>query len=490
MNPEIRFLFVAWLSLFCISKIHAGDFFTIHGIEIHQKPPKGDIGIWKEVDPDRKKPKLFVPSVEVKVEAAKRIKYKDVFVHLWFYDANKQLVEAKGTPSEADHGRKNIYAAPIFLVKGKVENFFFEIPEKLVGQSGWNVVAVFGDDFEAAARAYPQNSLAAYDFPEKKLVGKGPGGSVERAEPMDPVISHVVKTGNPKQPQITLFLCPPSGMRDGRQVKGVLAMCMLAENVEAIRRRLQRINLDAQMGGIIGFAQKHQLAILAWGSRSLWNPNASYDEQTRHVNRVMDESFDEVANAWANGVKELGKKYGVPQRDFLLWGQCGSAQWAHRLALRKPDYFLAVHVHIPGSFDQPTPEANKPLWLLTTGELYGGYERSKRFYSDCRKLGYPMIYKAIVGLGHAGSAIADKMGLDFFEYALSVKDDRDKFDEERKKSPAMAVAKTPWVEVFRAPPFYGDLLNQEYFPADQVEMIPESFRVPLPTQELAEAWNK
>ncbi len=320
------------------------------------------------------------------------------------------------------------------------------------------------------------------------------GGKVERKATMDPVIAQVVKTHNPRQPQITLFLRPPQGVTDGSQVKGVLAMCMLANSVEEIRRQLQGIEPGKEVEGILGFAEKHKLAILAWGSCGLWSPNASYDEQTRQVNREMDKSFDEVAKAWELGVKQLSQKYGIPQRNFMLWGICGSAQWAHRLALRKPDYFLAVHVHIPGSFDQPTVEANKVMWLLTTGELYAGYERAKRFYADCRKLGYPMVFKAIVGLGHSESSVADELGLAFFEYALSMSAQREAFDKSLTDLSRHLLASEkgqsqPWPESFRTPAFVGDIVNQEVFPFEQQEMVPAGFRVPLPTKEIADLWN-
>jgi len=480
-----------FLSLFVGTVAQAGDFFAIRSIEVHQKSAKKDLGIWKwsENDPEHKKPKVFVPCLEIRVETAQQTEAKTLYARVRFYDANKQLIENQDAPSVAEHGKEGSYALPVLFPKSKALNLFFTLPEKL--PKGWSAVVIFGDEHEAVAMVHPHGNLSAYDFPEKELVEKKTGEKVERKAAMDPVIAHVVKTQNPGQPQITLFLRPPQGVTDGSQVKGVLAMCMLANNVEDIRRQLQGIEPGKEVGGIIGFAEKHKLAILAWGSCGLWNPNAGYDEQTRQVNREMDKSFDEVAKAWELGVKQLGQKYGTPQRNFMLWGMCGAAQWAHRLALRKPDYFLAVHVHIPGSFDQPTVEANKVLWLLTTGELYGGYERAKRFYADCRKLGYPMVFKAIVGLGHAGSPAADQLGLEFFEYALNMCDQRETFEKSGKGAGCGLQQGTPqpWLKSFREPAFVGDILNQEVFPFEQQEMVPVGLRVPLPTKEIADAWN-
>jgi hypothetical protein len=201
-----------------------------------------------------------------------------------------------------------------------------------------------------------------------------------------------------------------------------------------------------------------------------------------------------VAGAWERGVRELSDKYGIPSKNFLLWGNCGSAQWAARLCLRKPDYFLAVHVHIASSYDKPTPEAAKVLWCLTIGELEGGYERSKRFVAACRELGYPMVYKAIVGLGHAGHPVATDLGFEFFKFALQQKDKRDALDAANSSNLVIQTADSgpaqPWLEAFKRPPYYGDIVNQELFPSAQVDMIPTGFRIPLPTQELADIWAR
>jgi hypothetical protein len=161
------------------------------------------------------------------------------------------------------------------------------------------------------------------------------------------------------------------------------------------------------------------------------------------------------------------KEYGIPSNGYLLWGISGSAQYACRLALRKPEYFLAIHAHIPSSFDKPTPDGRRILWCLTTGELEAGHKRSLRFYQQCRALGYPIIYKAIVGLGHAGSPIADNIGREFFEYALSVRDQRIAFDSSLNNPLSqfqLAQADDgmvkPWLSSFCNPPYVGDAVNQ------------------------------
>lgn len=482
----------------------AANFFTIQRIDYQQKGLRNGRHSLEEVEKrwiDKKKVKeevVFVSCLEVHIVIQEQTKASDLFVKAYFYDKDNKLIEASSQPAVVKRvggGKYGQYNLPVIFPKGKVEKVFFVIPDIVLKQEKWQVLVVFGDQQEADARTYPFDVLSKLEYPEKGIVENKDRTYVQRKAAMDPIIEHVVKTGNPKQPKITLFMRPPIGMTDASEAKGVLAMCLLAWDVGNIKRQLQGIEPGQEVNGLMEFAEKNKLLILCWGARSLWDPRKSWDEQKRAVNKEMDETFDEVANAWANGVEELAKKYGIPDKNFLLWGTSGSAQYACRLALRKPEYFLAIHVHVPSSFDKPTSEANHVLWLLTTGELESGYERSKRFYVQCRELGYPMVYKAIVGLGHSGSSRATALGLKFYEYALSLRDQREVFDKSLKDSSKRLQAQKqdgplqPWPESFRTPAFLGDIVNQEIFPFEQQEMVPVTYRVALPTKEIADMWK-
>lgn len=258
------------------------------------------------------------------------------------------------------------------------------------------------------------------------------------------------------------------------------------------RNRVKELVGQIYRNNLVKLADRHQLAILAWGSRRLWDPKLSFDEQSRKANREMDETFDDVARAWEKGVDKLSKQFGFPSNEFLLTGMSGAAQYACRLALRKPERFLAVHVHIPSSFDKPTPEASKVLWLLTTGEKEGGYPSATRFFNECKGLGYPMIFKGIPGLGHAGSRIADQLGLEFFEYALSIKESHEKLTANRSASLLQQSVglPEPWPDSFKKPAAIGDILNQDTFPANEADFVPQNFRVALPTASITAAWKQ
>jgi hypothetical protein len=314
------------------------------------------------------------------------------------------------------------------------------------------------------------------------------------------ILQRKVATRNPKQPTLEMYLRLPRDNGD-KPITGVLAFCTWEKDQAAILSKLdiQADDKPVDLPGpaslvrsIIRYAEQHHMAVLTWGTVQSWSVGANTEDLERAKQREFDRNFDLLANAWEHGLKELCHEAGdIPTDDILLYGMSRGAQWAHRLALRKPDHFLAVHVHIPSSFDKPTPEGNKPLWLLTTGELESGYERAQAFYGECQALNYPIMFKAIVGIGHEGSPIADALGIKFFDYALSVQAQRNVYDKQSKSSLARLAKQTsgPWLATFREPEFFGDFVNQECFPVAQVDMIPKSFRVPLPNKILAEAWN-
>lgn len=473
----------------------AFDYFTIQSVKFIDKPRHGKFALYQEVtNKDVPKEQVFLPFLEVVVQTKERTRADTLYAKAYYYDKFRKLIEKTDKPYPGGHGAKQPYAMPVFFTKFKAEPLYFAVPKKVLETRDWQVVVVFGDNQAATADVYPHGLAALFDFPERPQVDKP--AQAKREAVIDPVIEHVVKTGNEKQPQITLFMRPPVGMTDISQADGVLAMCLLANNVGEIKRRLQELETKDDVGSILRFAEKHKLVILCWGSRSLWDPRASWDEQSKQVNKNMDETFDDVAKAWGKGVEELSRKYGMPDKNFLLWGISGSAQYATRLALRKPQYFLAIHVHVPSSFDKPTPEANSVLWCLTTGEIESGYERSLRFLAACRELGYPIIYKAIPGLGHAGHPLAEKLGLDFFEYALSVREEKSKFDADVSNTFSnirkewVEKPNRPWPVSFQNPAYIGDVVNQEFFRFDKVDIVPEDFRIMLPTRELAETWAK
>lgn len=498
------------LSLFiCIglTRVNADDFFDLKGIRFYQKPPSEGPAVFTEkqtLDPGTQKKvivKTFVPCLQVRIGVKEQIKASSVFAHAYFFDQNKALVATSAAPADVDQGMNQKYAWPVILPKEKEQVVFFAVPDQVLQQQDWSAVVVFGDSKGVDAQLLSvsdseMNRLDDYDYPEKGILENKDGPPIERKPAMDPLIEHVVETYNPQQPQITIFLRPPLGMSDATEAKGVLCMSLLADSLEGVKRQLQGFEGGQELRGILKFAQEHKLIIICWGSRGLWDPHKNWDDLSPDIAWNTDKAFDQVATAWEKGVKYYVDQYGIPSHGYLLWGMSGSAQYACRLALRKPDYFLAIHAHIPSSFDKPTLEGRKVLWCLTTGEEESGYKRSLHFYAQCRALGYPMIYKAIMHLGHQGSPIADNLGLKFFEYALNIRDQRFAYDDtlsdplkQLQTAQADNMQSQPWLDSFRKPAYVGDAVNQGIVSYDQQERVPAGFWVPLPTKEIADAWN-
>ena len=474
-----------------------GDFFKIHSVKLITKEPRDGVGVWKfEEIKKRQVATELLPSLVIEVGAQENIRSDKLTAKAYFFDQNNNLVANVSAPSKAGkRTQRNHFAMPVLFHKNQATRIFFAVPENLAGIK-WKAVVVFGDKFEAQSACYPNSETDfLLSYPEKALVYDRSAKQIVRKPAMDPLIEHVIKTNNPKNPKITLFLRPPLGVDDANEIKGLIAISLLANSVDDIKRQLQQEEMSGDYNGLLRFANKHKLAVLAWGSTSaLWN-RENYDTLSAAKARETNQSFRVVANAWERGVLELGEKYGIPTKNFLLWGQCGSAHWAHALCLYKPDYFLAIAVHIPGYFERPTAEAAKVLWCITTGELYSAHENSLRFLEDCKKLGYPIVYKAIVGLGHAGHPDATEMGFKFFEFALSQKklrDDYDKIMADTIMNSQLTKSEkpVPWPEAFQDPPYYADIINQEIYPAKDVDMIPEAFRIPIPTKEIGTIWKK
>jgi hypothetical protein len=345
----------------------------------------------------------------------------------------------------------------------------------------------FGNANGAVAASVPDDQLQSLSYPESDLVAKtlvSPDVDAGDTTEIPPLIERVAVTSDPSYPKFTLFLHLPHGVTDPRNVKGVFAQCMLAYNVQSIRDRLNKIDPYHDANPTFAFAEAHQLAILAWGGCGGANTNANYDQMDQDQLEAAEARFQILADAWDTAVDGLVHDYGIPDHDYLLNGWSAAGEWANRLALAKPDRFLAVHIHVATKYDAPNPNASRVLWLLTSGELDPGADRALSFFNAVKSLNYPVVFKSFIGLGHGGSPAVDQLESRFFEYALSLK------QQSSSSTLDSAGADTPDISGFNSPPFYGDAVNQEMYPAGQKEMIPPGFLVSLPNKEIADAWNR
>jgi len=446
----------------------ARDFFEIKSLQIIKSIPDQEFSRHKE---DSKA--IFL---QVAVLTRGRVRSDALYAKAYYYGESRELIDKADKPYPIERGTRQRYEMPVFFDNRNIQYVYFRVPDKVLQEKGCRIVVVFGDEHEAAGSIFLVrflSSLREYKFPEHSKVFAPE--DVKRDGIENPVYEYVLKTESKNQPQITILLRAPVGIADMSEANGVLAMCLLANDFGEIKRRLQEIDAADEVGGILRFAQEHKLVVLCWGSKQLWNPRLNWDDVDNVRDKLKGVEFDHIASAWAKGIEEITKRHRIPNRDFLLWGCSGSAQYAMRLALRQPKYFLAVHIHVPSSFDEPTPEARRIMWCLTTGDNEVGYERSLRFYAACRILKYPIIYKAVIGLGHSRNRLADELGLAFFEYALL----------ERAKNKRIA----PYQNQFDNVEFVGDIVNQEVHPIEDIHLVPEAYRTMLPTRKLADKWR-
>ena len=282
-----------------------------------------------------------------------------------------------------------------------------------------------------------------------------------------------VNFGPGKDSCIHFALKLPLGHKDGDAVRGVLCICTWKDTPEGVMGNLRA-------GPLVQWAQRHQFALLSWSRLKFYTTNESNDEMAGKDEREWSRQFDIAARKWEYSIQQLTAKYKLPAKDFLIDGISGGAQTAHRLALRKPGYFAAIHIHVNSSYDAPVAEAKSMAWLVTTGEREFGYAASQRFYYNALELGYPVIYKAGEGLGHSGSPEIDRLTLAFFDYMLPfLPDYRDK--EPQGKGDAH--------NLLRHPRYIGDWLNQQAVPFEKRHLIQGKYQTALPTRDIAEAWG-
>ncbi|WP_309398577.1 hypothetical protein [Cerasicoccus maritimus] len=259
----------------------------------------------------------------------------------------------------------------------------------------------------------------------------------------------------------------------------MIAICTWETTAKNIRDNLE---LKGKFGHIIKFAEENNLAVVCWTNFKGYKTDTSGDEYEEEMLKDYERNYDRRAREWEMGYKRLCKKYSLPMYDTLVYGISGGGQMSHRLALRKPEYFFGVHMHVNSSYDVLSDDANEVLWLVTTGTREYGYPAGQRFYRDGLEKGYHMIFRAEENLGHSSSEETNRLTIKFFEYCLKFLPDPT--DENWQAAP---------VDQFyfmKHPTYVGDYINQEAFPVDEAEKYVEpQCMVALPTKDIAEAWG-
>jgi len=393
------------------------------------------------------------------------------YARAYFFDSKGQRMfrrhDSKPVPFALKHTKP-------FKVKFGVADAVYSRDKK------WRCVIVFGDDKDVTGVVVEPDgssrSLQAKDFPvpEQALLKLE---SRPRRDNQDHLTEIKCLTRLKNYPSFTLFARLPEGARSGRETNGVLCLSLLAFQVSEVRLALLNREARGDIADMLRYADNRNLMVLAWAVGQFWNPGKNWNEMAPAEFAAHDARMSAMADAWEVGVKRLAQQFDFEPRNFLIWGYSNSAQFAGRLALKKPMYFGAVHLHNPGSFDKPTNAAKDILWSLTMGEVDSGYGRAVNFLKACNALGYSIIYKAVPGMGHDNDRQSRQLTTLLFDYALQMPK-----QESQRRERIITDRLTA--------PFVGDWLNQTVEKEENRHLIPLRLQVPLVTPIIAKAWAR
>lgn len=483
-----------FIILLIIYKFSNATEIKVFPLKIDFETEKRKIGIIKRIE--KEEDKTF--QIIAKIQSSDDIYTETLSFNLFLFDRENELLETITQPVQASHqtkeGKAN-YVLPTILRNSQIQTVFFEIPFNMESQVKRAILVVHHEN-NYFSNATPNINLETFNYSLKdKVTETSKKENLKSSQPKtidDKIVEYKVRTGLEQYPELTLFLKMPENVKRFEDVKGVIAMCLVTRriNVES-RAVLEGMDVNDDYFSLFSFANEKQFAILAWGVGPLVNiitNTKSFDEVSPEESQKNDQNFDAVARAWESGVNYFVSNYKIPSKGYLGWGLSSSAQWIHRLALRKSERFLALHVHVNSSYDKPTDDGKKTFWLVTTGEREWGYESSKKFYKECRDKNYPIIFKAEPRLGHASSGYVNKLEREFFNYALSLKPLYDQIMVPDEFGKVNLPANEIWVPAMNKPLFMGDFLNQMYMPVSKADFIPLENRVFLPTEAIAKLW--
>lgn len=264
--------------------------------------------------------------------------------------------------------------------------------------------------------------------------------------------------------EIKFYLRPVGGIVE-RKPKGVLAICKFGDRGD-IPEDLSASS--PHFGYLVNFADEHDLAAIAFGQPTAggaWDRRVSTDEMEAKEAREFDKNFESIAREWARAASKFASENKLPSSGWLLYGICGGAQYAHRLALREPRMFRAVHAHYGGSYDAPNRGGASVQWLITTWEDDVGHVPAQRFYRACLDLGYRIMIRSLPRRADPEEQRLKGLSRLFFEHALA--------------NPGAA-----------QPEYIGDYITNVAFPAAKAGWIPKEQSVALPSRAIAEAWGE
>ncbi|HEY5791659.1 MAG TPA: PHB depolymerase family esterase [Chthoniobacterales bacterium] len=162
-------------------------------------------------------------------------------------------------------------------------------------------------------------------------------------------------------------------------------------------------------------------------------------------------------------LRQLAARYSVDARRIALFGFSAGAHFAHRFAEWKPDRVVAFAAYSAAWWDEPTDHLARVPALIMCGEDDVRFEATLAYFQRGNALGHPWLWRAYRNTGHEAAAEAMEMARVFLRHYL------------RKGAEG---------------PQIGDIQTYKVYPMEQLEDIPASCRVILPSAQVAAAWTR
>lgn len=160
-------------------------------------------------------------------------------------------------------------------------------------------------------------------------------------------------------------------------------------------------------------------------------------------------------------LRQLSQKFPVDVQRIGLFGISAGAHFGHRFAEWNPDRVRAFAAYSAGWWDPPTDRLAKVPALIMCGEDDGRLNATLAYFQQGNAKQYPWIWRSYKNTGHEDTPPATALAQAFLRHYLRGSDEES---------------------------VVGDIQTYRTYPLSQIEELPESCRVILPSAAVAAAW--
>ena len=206
------------------------------------------------------------------------------------------------------------------------------------------------------------------------------------------------------------------------------------------------------------FAEKNQLVLLAPTFRAEGNENnqgKGYYYPEQGSGEVMEKAL-----------RELKRRTNADTDKVLFFGFSAGAHYSHRFALWKPQRVKAFVAYSAAWWSEPTARLKNVPALILCGETDERYGATYEFFRKGQKLGCPWVWRSYKDTGHVLTPAVRDMAEVFLAHHAQAKPGHHE---------------QPW---------YGDIQSFKSVRPAERDRIAEEFRIALPSQAVAEVWEK